>query len=114
MEVQDQVVARIKLSRPMEVRNTAGEVILSTAELTLREPNAGDMAEALDAAGGDATKIGTVMRVLGARCAGITQREFDEIAISDAKEIFAALGGFLGDGPEIGPMLSASSSTPSA
>ncbi|MBX9594289.1 MAG: phage tail assembly protein [Roseomonas sp.] len=94
----------IKLSQPIELRAKAtGEVIDSLRELTLRPPNAGDMADALDEAGGDMKRVGSMTRFLACRCCGITPAQFNALPIADGIALITAAATFLPSGQETGP-----------
>ncbi len=88
----------IPLTRPLELRGRDGKVIVSMAELKLRPPTAGDLADAMDAEGGK----GSMMRALVCRCAGITRADFDNIALADAAPIFEAVTRFFPSGQTTG------------
>lgn len=93
----------ITLSRPLELRSAkTGEIVSSLAELTLREPTAGDMAEALDEAGG-MSRPGSMLRFLVCRCAGLSRADFDNMPMADAGALFEAVSRFLPDGQPTGP-----------
>jgi hypothetical protein len=104
----------ITLKEPIVVRSkTNGAVVSTIAELTLRPPSAGDMADALDAAEGDNKRQGTIMSFLAARCAGITFADFKALSWHDGAAILAEVADFLSDGQGTGPTSSPSSSGPS-
>lgn len=104
----------IKLSQPIELRSaTTGQVVSSITELKLRAPNAGDMADALDEAGGNMKNTGTLIRTLACRCAGITRSQFDGLSMADGLRLIGEMTAFLGNGPATGLTLSPSSLEPS-
>jgi hypothetical protein len=97
-------VKTIHLSNPIQRRSAmTGEVVDRVAELTLREPTAGDMVDALDEAGGDTRRIGSLTRALACRCAGISRADFDALSLDDGSRLMEAVAGFLPAGPKIGP-----------
>lgn len=105
---------KITLREPLERRSAAtGQVVDRVEEVTFRRPRAGDMAAALDACGGDKSKVGSMMNALSARCTGLSLADFNELSPEDWQEIMEHAAGFLGSGLKTGPTPSPLSAAPS-
>jgi hypothetical protein len=90
----------ITLSRPIERRNGKGEVVDSVATLTPREPELGDVLDALGEgmASDGKVDIGGVIGALGARLCGISVAELRRLSLRDGVAVAKAVQGFLPPG----------------
>ena len=105
----------IPLGTPIELISARdGTVVDRISEVTFRRPKSGDMVAAMDACGGDQTRVGSMLRAIVIRCCSLTDAQFDDLEPEDGQVLLEEAMAFLGNGPRTGQTPAGSSSPPSA